>query len=516
MSRQERKGNVSTAEFTLTQGVNYGLSPIDLSPNELARSINFFYPRQTRRLTTRPPMDACTSDANSLSNPIIKGVSYYNGTTQYMVCASGGKVYYMTKATLDTTPAWTEIGNLTDSTTKPSFLTFNGLLLIADGGTAIRYWDGTVYGTLSNSPSGCTALLEARNAVWANSDEADSIYISTVEFTGTDFDQGGGSIVIKAGFGDGLSVNAFSVAPGGTAIVVSKANNEQAEYQLRLVDVTAVDRANWRVSDPFINKEAAQNAHGMLTTSNSVFFFDETGIKRVEPTDQYGDLQSNPIFGDRINKTFESFSATVSEITYLPTLTAFMLLIKNHPQQYLYFPRNNGWCPWRLADIIINSVTTIDETIYLFSEDGILYKLNEDKTAATDEITQGGTEKNIASYGRTRRVIDRGYDIRLRRSTLYLTPLLSGNITLKAIKSDGVTETTVGEFTIDNGISLLGLADGLLGLANELLGDDGEQPLAKTLWGGTRSNGIQLEWSGDGAGYELDYISTEFEGPLGS
>ena len=515
MSRQRRKGQIATQDFSPVEGVNYGLSPIDLSAKELARSMNLFYPRQTRRLTTRPPMAACTSDANSLSTPFLKGTSYYNGTTQYLVAASGGKIYYMTKATLDVTPAWTEIGSLTDDIVKPSMLVFNGLLLIADGGTDIRYWDGSTYGTLSNGPAGCTALLEARNAVWANSSEADSVYISTAEFTGTDFDQGSGSIVIKAGFGDGLSVNALSIAPGGNAVVVSKANNEQGEYQLRLVDVTDTTRANWRVSDPFVNKEAAQNAHGILNTSNSVFFFDETGMKRVEPTDQYGDLQSNPIFGDRINKTFESFSATVSEITYLPTLTAFMLLIEDHPQQYLYFPRNNGWCPWRLADLIINSVVTLDETIYLFSEDGILYKLDETKTQATDELTQGGTEKNIASYGRTKRVINRGYDIKLRRSTMYITPLLGGNITLKAILSDGTTERDIGTFAIEDGIALLGLADGLLGEATELLGDDGAQPLAKSLWGGPRSNGIQIEWAGDGVGYELDYISTEFEGPLG-
>jgi len=284
---------------------------------------------------------------------------------------------------------------------------------------------------------------------------------------------------------------------------------------LRLVDVTNVDRTTWRVSDPFINKEAAQNPHGILTTSNSVFFFDETGIKRVEPTDQYGDLQSSPIFGDRINKTFEAFSATVSEITYLPTLTAFILLIKNHQQQYLYFPRNNGWCPWRLSDVVINSVVTLDETIYLFSENGILYKLDETKTTATDELTQGGIEKNIASFGRTKRVIDRGYDIKLRRLTVYITPLQSGDITLRAITSDGTTAVPIGTFSIDDGISLLGLADGLLGEADGLLGDDGALALAKSLWGGPRSNGIQIEWAGDGVGYELDYISTEFEGPLG-
>jgi hypothetical protein len=460
-------------------------------------------------------MAACTSDVNNLATPILKGFSYYNGTTQYLMCASGGKLYYMTKATLDTTPAWTEIGALTDSTTKPSFLAFNGLCLIADGGTSIRYWDGTTYGVLSNSPAGATCLLEARNAVWSNSSDADGVYISTAEFTGTDFDQGGGSISIKAGFGDGLSVNALCIAPGGNAVVVSKANPEQGEYQLRLVDVSDIDRANWRVSDPFVNKQAAQNAHGILNTSNSVFFFDETGINRVEPTDQYGDLQSNPVFGDRINKTFSEFSATVNEITYLPSITAFILLIQGHPQQYLYFPRNNAWCPWRLADLVMNSVVTIDGTIYLLSEDGILYKLDGTKTSATDELTQGGTEKNIATYGRTKRVVDRGYDIKLRRSTIYLTPLLGGNITLTAILSDGTTERALGTFAIEDGISLLGLADGLLGEATELLGDDGAQPLSKTLWGGPRSSGIQIEWSGDGVGYELDYISTEFEGPLG-
>jgi len=515
MSRARRKGEVSISDFAPVAGVNIGDSPINLTDQELSRSMNGYYPRQSRLWTVRPPMSAVTSVANSLNDPILKATSYYNGTTQYVVCASGGNLYQMTKAIFEgATPTWTIIGALTDSTTKPSMLTFNSQLLIADGGSDIRYWDGSTYGVLTNSPSGTTALLEARNRVVANSSFADSVYFSTAEFTGIDFDQGSGSIILKAGFGDGLSVNALSIAPGGNAVVVSKANNDQGEYQLRLIDVTDNTAANWSVSDPFVNKEAAQNAHGILNTSNSVFFFDETGIKRVEPTDQYGDLQSSPIFGDRINKQFSLFDAKVQEITYLPSLTAFIVLIKNHAQQYLYFPRNNAWCFWRLGEVIIDSITTVDEVIYLFGNNGITWKLDASKNVASDEVVPGGTEINIQSYGRTKRIVNRGYDIRLRRSTIYTTPKVSGVIALKAIISDG-SDVPLGNIALEGGISLLGLADGLLGEADELLGDDGAKLQTSSIWGGPRSKGIQIEWSADGASYEMDYIQTEIEGPLG-
>lgn len=499
-----------------TRGVNYGVAPVSLSEEELARSMNGYYPKQSNRWTVRPGFCPVTSAANKLGVSITEIVPYYNGTTQYIVAASGGKLWQMTLEVLEgLTPAWTEVGALTDSTTKPSILTFNGLCLIADGGTSVRYWNGSIYGTIANSPEGCTALIEARNRVVGNSSVVyDYVYISAPEFPGTDWNYNSGALEIPAGFGDGIPVNGFALGPGGMDVIVSKRNSQQEEAQLRRLIMSDPTPSNWYVSDPTEENTGSQNAHGMLSAFGRTYYFDDVGIRAVGATDTYAEIQPDPHYGKRLNKALAKLNAVVSEITFLPTLGAFMILIKSHPQQYLYFPRNDAFCPWRMSGVVINSVCTIGGVIYMAGDDGNLYKMTED--ISTDQIEPDGADLPIQSYGRSKKIVSSGYDMLLKRTTVALTPIKSGTMALRAVLNDEATHRQIGQdFELEDGVTLLGLATNPLGEATGKLGQSGAEPTQKTIHGGARSKGLQIEWYGNGCRYELEFITAEIAGPLG-
>ncbi|WP_157917561.1 hypothetical protein [Pseudodesulfovibrio profundus] len=502
--------------FTPTQGVNYGNAPIDLKSTELSRSMNGYYPKQSSRWTVRPGFECVTDAVNKLTTPILGLTPYYNGTTLYLVAFSGGKIYAMSKAILESsTPAWTEIGFLSDSTTKPQAVVYNGLLLIADGGPSIRYWDGTTTGLIANSPSKCTALAEARGVLIGNSgDVVDYIYLSAPNFADKDWQSGSGHREVAVGFGDGVPVNAFCVGPGGKDVLVSKKDDRQGVGQIRRLIMPGADTLSWYVSEPTDSSSAAQNAHGMLNAFGRTFYFDDTGMRAVAATDGYDEVNVDAHFGKRINKAFNLFNAVVQEITFLPTIGAFMLLLQSYTQPYLYFPRNNAFCPWRMSGAIINSACTIDNNIYMGTADGNLYRMNENIGA--DEVEPGVDPKPIQSYGRTKKVTANGYDMVLKRTTLAMTPIRSGTVYLRAVKNNEATQVQLCDgFPVEDGRNLLGLATGLLGLATGLLGAGGAEPTQQTIHGGIRDCGLQIEWYGDGARYEIEQITAEIAGPLG-
>lgn len=514
--RSTKRAMLPPQMFIPNRGVNYGVAPVDLGGDELARSLNGYYPKQSNRWTVRPGYECVTNAVNKLSTPVLALKPYYNGTTLYLVAASGGKLYQMTKAILEgATPTWTEIGSLTDSTTKPSMVVYNGKLCVADGGTNVRYWDGSTYGTLTNSPAGCTALAEAKGRLIGNSSVSlDYVFLSAPNFTDLDWKSGSGQLEIPAGFGDGVPVNAFAVGPGGQDVLVSKKNDQQGVAQIRRLIMSDATPANWFVSEPTDATTGAQNAHGMLNAFGRSFYFDDVGIRAVAATDTYADVEPDPHFGKRLNKTFETFNAVVNEVSFLPTIGAMIILIKSHPQPYLYFPRNDAFCPWRLSGAVINSACTIDGNIYLAADDGNLYRMNND--IDTDELQPGETPLGIQSFGRTKKVVAGGRDLILKRTTFAMTPIKSGTITVRSILNDEATQKDLDTFDVEDGAELLGLATGLLAEATGLLGAAGAEPTQKTIHQTSpRTPGLQIEWYGNGSRYELEHISAEIAGPLG-
>jgi len=427
-SRKHRDEAVRQIHLVLNGGVNYAQPKTAIADNELLRAYNFLYDADTEKLVTRPGTVCQTKETHKLDNAILKLFCYEKDTdTVYLVCASGGKLYYLSGVSLD---EWTEIGNLTDGGTVPSMLTFNGKLLIADGGTAVRTWDGTTYTTIAGSPK-ATALMEIKNRVVANDkDDPDAVFFSAVEDENTW--SGGTAVSVRCGYGDMLAINCFAVGPGGNDLIVSKVG--EASRRIYRINLEESDPSLW-YSMPLSVNNAAQNNSSIVTAFNEVFFIDSNGFKSLAGVVSYGDINVDMV-GKRVNNLFVDHPS-VDDFAFLSTLNAlwglmstgrvFCLHIIN--EQPVFTDISFKWGRAR-------SICEVGGTVYLGGNDGYLRKLVN--SVSTDEISPGATE----SYVSTVRTKDFSYTGKLlvRRFQVELSPLLSGQAHLYFMVDDEAKE----------------------------------------------------------------------------
>lgn len=430
MQRAAKQANITYLNMVLNGGLNYSQSPANIAENELKRALNFIYDPSTDTLMTRPGTVCQTAATIDGTNPILR-IYYYEKTTTtaYLVAAANGNLYYLSGASLN---AWTLIGALTDTTTVPSFLTFNSKLLIADGGTHIRTWDGTTYTTLGTSPQ-ATALSMIKNRVVCNTTaELDSVYLSKTNDE-THWDTAVSAIGLKAGYGDTFAVNAFTVF-GDDLIVSKKGNRGKRLYRVNTADATAT---NWYVK-LLSENNAAQNAQTMISAWNNVFFVDTNGFKSIKGVTEYGDLQVDST-GQRINPIFAE-SYTCDNVVYLPLYNAILFNINDRVFSYTerYDPVLQARIP-AFTDLFFawnrcRSICQAGDTIYLAGHNGYLYKLDE--TKSTDETSPGVTATYTANI-RTK-TFTFFVDGILRRSAWYLRPKLAGAGTLYVCTAENV------------------------------------------------------------------------------
>lgn len=492
--KSAKQENVQSLMMVLNGGLNYSQSRANISDNELTRARNFIYDPATDYLMTRPGTVCQTAAVVPGDKPILKG--YYYETIEtgarvgYHICASNGKLWYLSGGSLDT---WTEIGNLTDSTTTPSFLTFNKTLLIADGGTHIRTWDGAVsatYGVVADSPA-ANALSMIKNRVVANAvDELDGVYLSCpfdAEVEGVAWNTASAAVGFKAGFGDMLTVNAF--ATFGNDLIISKVGTKDKRiYRLNVADATPT---NWFVQDLSQNN-AAQNAHTMLGAWNNVYLVDSNGFKSIRGITDYGDLQVDAI-GRKINTVF-SQSYTCNGIAYLPSYNTIWFNIGD--RVYCYTERHDPQSDTKIpafTDITFQwgrctSMYEAGDTVYLTGYNGYLYKLDE--TVATDEITPGVTVSYISAV-RTK-TLTFFVDGILRKLQFYLKPKAEGVGNINICTEEN-TQTIVSTFaTLPEGTYLYD-ATGYLNDATEFLYDTGTSPWIETSRNRLRNDEMAFE-----------------------
>ena len=442
--------NVQHISMVLSGGLNYAQAAANIDDNELKRAMNFIYDPMTDTLITRPGTTCQTTTA--LGSPILRGYYYEKSPiVGYHVCASGGFLYKVTGAALDT---YTSIGALTDATTVPSFLTFNNKLLIADGGTRIRTWDGTTYGTIATSPP-ATALSMIKNRVVANaSDELDSVYFSAPNDAegASAWDTAVTAIGLKAGYGDSLTVNAFAVL--GDDLIVSKVGDkEKRTYRVNVASATA---SEWYVQDLSQNN-AAQSAQTIISAWNNVFFVDTNGFKSIKGTDTYGDLQVDPV-GRKISTIFQQ-NYDSDSISYIPAYNAIWFNIGGRVFCYTERPdQETGQMISAFTDLLFTwdrctSVYQAGDDVFLTGWDGLLHKL--DDSISTDETTPGVTA-NYTSAVRTK-TFSFFVDGILRKLQWYLNPKSAGTGLIYGCTEDEtktllktVTITAEGEYLYDS------------------------------------------------------------------
>lgn len=372
-SSKAQEGVVRTINLRFDGGLNYSESSSQIADNELARAFNLIYNNQTGTPETRPGTTCVTAAA--LAAPIRKLYHYEKSPTEsWLVCVSGEKLYYLN------VDAWVEIGTdaIANTTVVPSFITFNNLMIMADGSTNLRTWDGTTLTALSDGLS-ATAIAEVGARVVINSTgEPDLVTFSGVEdeTMWDTADLTNPAIGLRCGFGDNMTVNAFAVF--GTDLIVSKRGVvDKFIYRISTADVPT----NWTVSK-LTGNNCAQNANSMVTAFNNVFFVDVNGFKSIKGVTEYGDLQID-LTGEKINSDWRD--RTNNETAYIPKYNAIWCLTENKIYAYHNVASKPVFSELEFVQGVINSVVQVGDDLYLAGDSGYLYFM--DGTAETDEVS---------------------------------------------------------------------------------------------------------------------------------
>lgn len=481
-SSKHQDGAVVALNLKFDGGLNLASAPANIADNELVRAFNMIYDAQTGYPMTRPGASCCMAATCNGSNPILKGYYYEKSSAvKYHVAACGGKLYYRSGTSLD---AWTEIGSLADSSTVPSFLTFNSKLLIADGAQNIKTWDGTTYSALSDGLY-ATAISTIKGRVVVNSNNSpDLVTLSgpndeTKWNTSTE-----GAIAVRAGFGDNMAVNGFAVFDDDL-IISKRGDSEKRFYRLNTADATAT---NWYVKQLTANN-CAQNGNSIISAFNNVFFVDDNGFKTLKGVTEYGDLQVDPI-GVKVNSSIRNLSC--DEVSYLPLYSSIWCLVGDRVFCYHRIIGDNGVINDAFTDLAfqfgrVRSIYQAGDYVYLCGNDGYLYKLNENLTT---DATSTSTTESFASGIKSREFVFPSQGI-LKKTQWYFHYLESGTAIYSAITPNG--ETILNTFTISgSGVDIADMTDHIADYTDDISTLGGGSDSFETTRNRVRGQTIQL------------------------
>lgn len=369
-SSKAQQGATTSIQVRFDGGLNYSQSPSHIADNELTRALNVVYDSQTGVPITRSGTSCVT--ATALANPILAIYNYEKSLTEkWIVCASGGKLYYLDY------DAWVEIGSLNDSATIPSFLTFNTSLLVADGGTNLKKWNGTTLTSLSDGYSS-TAISEIGGRVVINSKrDLDLVIFSGIEdeTMWDTADLTNPAVGIRAGFGDNMAVNGFAVF--GTDLIVSKTGSSMK----RVFRISTAGALTEWSAGLVSGAVCAQNPQSIIAAFNDIYLVDDNGFKSIKGVTEYGDLQVD-LVGAKINTQFNG--ATCDGIVFIPAYTALWFILGDRIYAYHKMRDSFAFTDLQFQQGRITSIVQSGNTIYLAGYNGYLYKMD---ATERDEIS---------------------------------------------------------------------------------------------------------------------------------
>jgi len=492
MARLKQSSQIKQVISEFSGGLNLSLAEWSIADNEASRMLNFIYAPEKLTPEVRCGTECQTASALGASIRVLY-LYQKNASTKYIICASGAKLYYLSGTGLT---AWTEIGAIASATVVPEFLTFNSKLIIADGGTLLKTWDGTTYGTIASSPN-ATCLRVIRQRIACNhASEPDSIYLSSPNDE-TGWDTATTAIGLKAGFGDLLAVNGLEVF--GDDLIISKyATGRKRMYRLNTEEVTP---EYWYVKE-IPGNTCAQSERAILTAYNNVYFIDTDGLKSLKGVTEYGDMQGDQS-GSKITPAF--LGLTCNFIKYVPYYNAIWFSIGSRIYTARLSDNGLSFTELYFNQGQIDSLCIDGDTVYLGGNNGFLYKLDTD--SAVDETAPNVSSGYLTSL-RGKRYNFGTSDVTLRSTTIRLTPISSGTITLMGIKSDGtpvtldtITMASLGEYLYD--------ATGYVDAATDYLYDSGAEPSLEVNHNKVKSSSIQFELQATSARFGVDAIIGE-------
>jgi hypothetical protein len=357
--------NLSIAQVQLSPvgGINLALPPHAINENELQQAQNFIYLPHSGKLATRP---AFSCDSSVAAPGEILNIHPYG---DHLVCScSDGKLYRYDL----TTKVFTDIHDLAGGP-YAVMITFNQKVLFVDG-TGLYSWDGATVELVTDTFHPST-ISEISNRVVINNKlkgEEDAVYFSGPEDE-TDWDMTNGAAVgLRAGYGDGMEVNALSTL--GMDLIVSKAGGgNRYIYRVNCAGIPAQWSANKLAAD-------TSSAGPMLIDSvpNDVLYVsEESELRSLAGVQEYGDIEVQNV-GEKINPLLvmaQNEGFTPSMIRYLPVLDVLALIFSGKLCFYHHASRRFTTAVFDEGRIV--SVCELDGEVYWGSSHGWIYKWTE-------------------------------------------------------------------------------------------------------------------------------------------
>lgn len=309
--------------------------------------------------------------------------------------------------------------------------------------------------TLPNSPMYATSLAEIGSRVVCNSGgagELDAVYFSAAEDEET-WDTSADGVGMRAGFGDGMRVNALGVI--GTDLLVFKGGTKGRRTYRIACNGTASD---WY--DQLLTSNATATTPGAIEeVIGDVWFADDTGLKAISQVQTYGDL-GLAMAGQPIDRGLAGKS--VREMTYLPSLGIMTILIEGSNDIYVYHPHNKAFTTWDFG-VRINSICEGGGKVYLAASNGYLYRIGID---GLDELVPGTTTAVAArAEGRQYTMPADGL---IRKTRVVYDELSPATGTVEVGTEKGPTEVTIGNITPIDTRMLVDATDQLATASNSL------------------------------------------------
>ena len=436
-------------------GLRLDVPPQSIATEELTVAHNMMYMPGHNTLSTRP---AFRSLANTPLNAELKNMIAFEG--ELYISTSIYRIYRFNLSS----QGYTFVSN-TNSGSAVAFLVFNNKLLWVDG-SGIYSWDGSTKATLTTAIKP-TAISEILSRVVVNDTlDPDAVYFSGPEDE-TDWDTSAGAAVgIRAGYGDGMAVNALAVL--GQDVLVSKVGlGKRFIYRCNTAGVMP---EQWQTMK-LVSDTAAIGPLLFAPTPNDVLYINEDyQLRALSGITQYGDIRSANA-GEKINPALSQLKLdgkAPSLMRYLPSLDAMAGIFSGTVG--LYYPEKMRFTMIDLLESGSKILCCCDMNNEPFwgSDTGQIYQFSESQG---DDSTSFNSAVPIGGKMRTKLYHIQG-DVIIRRVDLGITSLAKGHGIFEIVRPSQ-PDIILFEFDLEKEADLLYSANGLLNDANDFLYEGG-------------------------------------------
>ena len=382
MKKANKHRSVIPLELKITGGIDLRSSATAIENSSSPAMTNWYYQKGAITPSVRPAIVCETTTALGTDIVFLFPYAKNSSTTYIMGVSDAFDVYYFNNVSglwVDTT---------IDVTQKPSVITFNGKLLMADGTTLLKTWDGATPGTQSiDDTIAPSSIAEINNRVVVNDSSTtglDLVCFSAVEDeTGWIFTDVGGAVSLRAGYKDGMRVVGFVKNFKNELIVFKHGEQIETIYRVQTLGAPYVSSESQWAAEFVMAGQGVSTGSCAVSVDTGVLFLGRYGLSAIVADQLYSELNLSSI-GSKVNNVLGAKGNTNLEVKYLST-SGQVWILRQSATIYIYHPHNGAFTIYNFNNEQINSVIETSDGIFCAGESGHLYSLSE--SAAQDEFS---------------------------------------------------------------------------------------------------------------------------------